>query len=353
MSDGELVLWDCDVHPGIMYLQGIIGGITSILCISSGIAFIVLRQESQHYGLKFVAWFATLAGSIIPFLFVAAYSIQLKCEDYEWYWEKEETVDNYKFIANFLYLCILCIVLHLFSFRLRKTFENTKYKLSLTLERATKVFVPVSSVCLFVLFIVTVSLVSEDECEDNDTCAILLAMVALNVLSFVVYGIVLLVVFLRQLRRLITDYNNSSKNNNNNDNDNNNNSGVSTEQTDELISLMSRYTILVCIAMFSTLLLIIIAMISLFDNLATDIFLSSAICIDSLVNGLCLILQFKIADKPYFVLCNCLHKQCVKKQASAINKQIESNKGKEKMLQDNNNDSAANVEMQSTSVLTI
>ena len=88
-----------------------------------------------------------------------------------------------------------------------------------------------------------------------------------------------------------------------------------------LIQEMSKYTILICIAMISTTMIGIIGPIfGIFEW--ADIYVCLLICIDVLINDTCLILQYQWSEKYYKKICHCLIIKCQSKQTKNINKNI-------------------------------
>ena len=366
-------LYPCAINDDniyLVYIQLSMGIINCIVCLTSGAAFIYNSysekssssssesQSSKHYKLKFLAWFATLIGSICPFLFYRCYTTYYRCYDLN---DNEDTIaDSFKFISMLLYVFILSIVLILFSIRLIKTFSNTQYAMS----KRFKYWIIFVTFILLTGSLVAVTLLMIDNEADalgaGGANAILITS-SLLILFDVFCGIVLLFLFLSKLTAIIANYNVAVSNNNDNDNDNDD-----VIMLDEMISDMSKYTILVCIAMASTLIVAFMPILLVVSDV-NDVYVATILCIDSFVNGICLILQFKISNKIYFVLCNCLHKQCIKRQKKYISKYIRKQQntnfkekgnanGQEMILKNNNINNiqtATNVEMQSAHALRI
>ena len=122
---------------------------------------------------------------------------------------------------------------------------------------------------------------------------------------------------------------------------------------------MTKYTILVCIAMGSTTIVALFPILNVAFNVDL-IYFSTIISIDSFVNIVCLILQFKICQEFYFCCCNCLHKQCIKRTISNINKYVEKtnpensdHQQQQSILPERDIQTKANIEMQSADALRV
>ena len=96
-------------------------------------------------------------------------------------------------------------------------------------------------------------------------------------------------------------------------------------QLARLISDMSKYTVLVAISIISSLTVLVLSVLwILIDPLKTNRILRIKyniliICIDSLINSICLILQFIFAKQMYKICCNKCHIMCENRYTKQTN----------------------------------
>ena len=121
--------------------------------------------------------------------------------------------------------------------------------------------------------------------------------------------------------------------NNNNNNNNNNNSGGDSGLSDEqfiekikdmksmskLIGDMSKYTILVGIAIISTFILAIGTSIVLQLKNGGDIWFIPVFLLDNCINCCCLVLQFEVCKSDYIFCCQNNHKLCEDRYTKRVN----------------------------------
>ena len=364
----------CDDHSVeyLLFVQGACGGLTVVISLASAFGFIKTRNEDndkQSLRLKLGAWIATVFSSVVPFLYIAGYSMYLECR-------KNTIRATYYVLCGMLfYLCQVSLILVIFSLRLVNVFSGTQYAMG----KKFKLWVAfvVSGVLTFIVTIFCAIIVNFEDGETRNQIIETALIISVFLGLFVVAnGIILLVTFLHKLTMVIgnassagddatnTTTGTSTGNNNVGADDNvinvSSNDGIASKNgnEDSMISDMTKYTILVCVAMTSTTFVALFPIIVV-GNDVDLIYFSTMISIDSFVNTVCLILQFKICKQFYFCFCNCLHKKCMQRTISNINKYVEksnpenSDQQQQSILPDNDIQTKADIEMQSANTLRV
>ena len=394
----------CDDHSVdyLLFVQGACGGLNVVICLATAFGFIKTRSEDndkQSLRLKLGAWIATVFSSAVPFLYIAGYSMFIECT--------ENTIGaTYYILCGMLfYMCQASLILVIFSLRLINTFSGTQYAMGKRFQ--LWVAFVVSGILTFIVTIFSAIIVNFEDGETRDQIieTALIISVFLGLFD-VANGIILLVIFLRKLTMVIGNASAANNNNNNNqlqassatatvgtatkksrgknaggreavsnndsdgDEDDDNVINISSDDTianrnrdrnrneDSMISDMTKYTILVCVAMTSTTFVAVFPIVVVVNDVDI-IYFSTIISIDSFVNTVCLILQFKICKEFYFCFCNCLHKKCMQRTISNINKYVSKSnpengdQQQQSILPDNDIQTKADIEMQSANALRV
>lgn len=249
----------------------------------------------------------------------------------------------------------LC-VFTLFSFRLSFTFQNTMFAIS----KVIKLYLTIIISLVFISHCTNMVLVLiiKDRGAATNTAA---AMASSTLTFLVVNAFILLGIYVKKLSNVIqhcvnnfgaltqpqlnklnqsVSVNYSIEDNPDNRLDHstsNENTGIkiSDENMDNLKSLvrlindMSKYTILVGVATFSTFLFAVSCVI-----IAQGLGISFAVpfgfffLIDTVINTICLVLQFEYYKKHYFYLCGKIHRMCEDRYTRKTNaKNIQNNNG--------------------------
>ena len=282
---------------------------------------------------------------------------------------------NYSLALNFgaasiaVYALNMTLVIVLFGMRLIYTFKNTNYSMGNSFKYWLIAMTLIIALLCVYFFIAAIGL------RDGPLTA---TGIALMVLFGTVNGIILLIIYSRKLTNVIHDFlaefgglsvgalnklNRqlsdayragetevivgrdadfaASDNNDSNINQNNNNSATGTDDNDNksankkgdkrsnemfdlnrLISDMTRFNILIGVAMISTTISAILSV--LFDIFGwRRIYLFIFILLDLLTNNICLVLQFKMSRKFYKKLCFLLINKCQQRQTKQINQALD------------------------------
>ena len=260
---------------------------------------------------------------------------------------------NINTIAACCYVVNMTLVIIIFGIRLIYTFKNTKYNM----KNGFKCWIISFTIIVIVLTVSSILLFVIGNTLASSLVAGLMLMVS------VISGIVLLVIYLRKLHDIISDFlekfggldsgslhelnrqlseayaagqteivnpdfvnvdNSKTKDNNDGIRQCSNERSRSNEMfnLNRLVSDMTRFSILICVAMCSTMFQTVILVLYGFSGLL-DIYIFFFTLTDLLINNICLILQFKMARKYYKKFCFCFINKCQSRQVNKINKSLD------------------------------
>ena len=274
--------------------------------------------------------------------------------------EGNNLAGNFVALVISSYAMNIYLILLVFGMRIINTFKNTKHAMSIVF----KVWLFTLSIIMCIIF--CIAIITEISKNENRQTTLSALVAGLGIIFSVLNGMILLVIFIEKLNKVIGEFllqfgaisnetiiklnmqldaalseiewthvttsSSSSKVNNISDHQDKNKNknkdkSVPSGLDDGMVSLnkiihdMSKFTILITIAMTSSTLFAIILQIIRGNDLAGS-YLGLCAGIDILVNDICLILQFKFARKYYKLLCKCCILQCEKRQTKGINNNV-------------------------------
>eukprot|EP01084_Bolivina_argentea_P242953 407394_1 len=231
-----------------------------------------------------------------------------------------ETVDILTVVSFVTYFGLLLTVLLVFMGRLHFSYKNTQYKV----RKSVLVILWGLILIIVILFIYTASIrmacvILNDKTIYHDNIGVLIADSSF-LLLYVIISIILVILFSNKLRKIIITHNRQiyeQKKSNKNDT-----CQISDTITKKLMSEMSRY-LLLCTLQFSS-----TVFLSILLQIHSGYFHIIYVIMDSMINVLCIILQFQFSTPLYNKYCSiCDHwcQQCCSIQIIKLKEQKKDN----------------------------
>ena len=346
-------------EPGswILIPFAILGTLIPLLFIASVIGFVREMdpiQSNKHFKLLFLT--SLVIGISVPWSFYSVLELRLQ--------GKSES--DTELIADLISVGILgwgavcSIVLIIFGLRIIRAFKNTKHEMG-------RVFSTWLFVLIFIIFSCLITAVSA-LIADKDEIATIGGSIAF--MFSTINGIIMLIVFINKLNKVIADFliqfgaisgetmielnlqlsaglqareeqqgsgfqvdidvgstSNGGRGRGGADSDTSAPAAAGLDKNmvvlNNIIADMIKYTILIGVAMSSTsTAAIFVPIVRSLNQYISFSYLNIVVCIDILINEICLLLQFKMSRKYYKLLCKECIVKCQQRQTRQINNNI-------------------------------
>ena len=325
----------------MLVFMGIMLGLLSSLWVMSLIGFFREKNRIKSTAiLKVLATFAVGLGAIDTWLWFNTLKMNIDGAS-------QRMVDDYVGFGVLCYGIYCLIILIVFGLRIINAFKNTKHAMS-KLFHWWLCFLTIIIIICFIVSIIAFF-------QNNVLMGTISGATATSFTT--INGVILLIIFNKKLNKVIGDFliqfgsvsgetmiklniqvsaelqtqtqgNDVGINFDNDTDDKTTGLDKNMVSMNNIIADMIKYTILISVAMGSTSLVpICIGIVRGVDGVPS-IYMSFVTIIDIFVNGICLMLQFKMARKYYKILCKVCIKKCQQRQTKQINNSI---KGLEKV----------------------
>ena len=327
----------------------ILGTLIPLLFIVTVIGFAREKdpiQSNRHFKMLFLL--SLVIGIAVPWAFFEVLRLNLDGKT------DTEFGNDLTTIAVLGWGAVCSIVLIIFGLRIIRAFKNTKHEMSGLFSTWLFLLIFIIFSCLIVAASAIIA--------DNDELGAIGGGIAF--MFSTVNGIIMLFIFINKLNKVIADFlvqfgaisgetmielnlqlsaglqareeqqgsgrqvdiNVGGTSTNGDDNNSNNTAGLDKNMVllNNIIADMIKYTILIGVAMTSTSIgAIMIPIVQSLDSVPFA-YLNLLVCMDILVNEICLLLQFKMSRKYYKLVCKVCISKCQERQTQQINKSIKS-----------------------------
>ena len=323
----------------MLIFLGIVLGVIILLWIISLIAF--CREKNQIKSNQFLKILTMVCLTISILVAITSFvTVQLSIIDGKF---GSNTVEDLIGIGILSYGIQCSIVLIIFGLRIIKAFKNTPHAMGKLFKRWLFVLITIITVSFLVA-------VTQFVFSRNQEVRFMLGGAA--TMFATVNGVILLVIFVKKLNKVIGDFllqfgavsgetmielniqvsaaletednevDFKADGNNNDNSDNKKGLDENMVLLNNIIAEMIKYTILIGVAMTSTTIVSLSVPVTISSNSVPIVYIAFFATNDGLINGICLLLQFKVARKFYKCLCKICIKKCQERQTIQINKNI-------------------------------